>query len=84
MLEILKKSIKYAKLLNSQTNLLQRDLAPYIYILCYYSRGVWVIFRPYPNEFVQVMGTQNRRVPGQVIKVVHDDCHEQVQHLQCT
>lgn len=55
-----------------------------LYVISYYSRGVWVVFRPYPNKFVQVMSTQNRRVPGQVIEVVHDDCHEQVQHLQCT
>ena len=41
-----------------------------------------VILGPDPDVLVQVMGTQDGRVPGQVLKVVHDDSHKQVQHLQ--
>ena len=38
---------------------------------------------PDSNEFVQMMRTENRRVSSQIVEVVHDDGHEQVQHLMC-
>ena len=40
----------------------------------------WVVFCPYSNKLVQMVSAQNGRVTGEVIKVVHDDSNEQVQH----
>jgi len=45
-----------------------------------FLRSAWVVFRPNCNEFAQMMRPQDWRVSGQVIKVVHDDGHEQVEH----
>lgn len=47
-------------------------------------RGVRIVFRPDPYEFVQMMCTQNRRIPSEIIEIVHDDGYEQVQHLDNT
>lgn len=44
----------------------------------YYSRGVWIVFRPYSDVFVEVMSAQDGGVSRQVVEVVHDDSHEQV------
>ena len=49
------------------------------YLLC-----AWIVFSPYPNELVEVMSSQNRRIACQVIKVVHDDSHEEIQHQKGT
>ena len=46
-----------------------------------YSPGCRVVFSPYSYILVQVMRPQDGRVPCQVLKVVHDDGHKQVQHL---
>ena len=42
--------------------------------------GARVVLGPNPQELVQVVGAQNGRVPGQVVEVVHDDGHEQIEH----
>ena len=47
-------------------------------------RRAWVVFGPDPDELVQVMGSENGRVPSEVIEVVHDDSNEQVQHEEGT
>ena len=46
------------------------------------SGGVRIIFRPHTDIFVQVMGAKNRGVTRQIIKIVHNDSNEQIQHLQ--
>lgn len=46
-----------------------------------HSPGGRVVLGPYPYILVQVMRPQDRGVSGQVLKVVHDDGHEQIQHL---
>ena len=43
--------------------------------------GSGVVLGPNPDKLVQVMRSQDGRVSGQVLKVVHDDRHKQVQHL---
>lgn len=43
-------------------------------------RGTGIVLGPDPDKLVQMMRTQDGRVSGQVVKVVHDDCHEQVEH----
>ncbi len=43
-------------------------------------RCTWVILGPDPEELVQVMGSQDGRVSGEIVEVVHDDSDEQVQH----
>lgn len=43
--------------------------------------GVGVILTPQTNELVQVVRTQDGPISGQVVKVVHDDGHEQVDDL---
>lgn len=45
-------------------------------------RGSWVYLSPLPHKLIQVMGAKDRAVSGQVVKVIHDDRHKQVQHLQ--
>ena len=42
----------------------------------------WIVLSPYSNVLVEVMRSEDRRVTCQVVKVVHDDGHEQIQHLQ--
>jgi len=43
--------------------------------------GVGVVFAPQANKLVQVVRTQDRPISGQVVKVVHDDGHEEVDDL---
>ncbi len=47
-------------------------------------RSTGIIFWPRGDELSQVMGTQNGRVSGQVVEVVHDDGDEQVEHDEWT
>lgn len=46
------------------------------------SRSLWVVLRPDGLELVQVMRAQDGPVPREVVKVVHDDGHEEVDDLQ--
>lgn len=46
--------------------------------------GVGVVFSPYPNELVEMMSAQDRRVPGEVVKIVHNYSNEQIQHKKRT
>lgn len=46
------------------------------------SPGCRVVLGPYSYVLVQVMWPQNRRVSGQVLKIVHDDSHKEIQHLE--
>ena len=41
-----------------------------------------VIFCPDTDKLIQVVRPQDGWVPSQVLKVVHDDGHEQVEHLE--
>ncbi len=41
----------------------------------------WVIFSPDPLEFIKMMRPQDRPITRQVVKVVHDDSHKQVDDL---
>jgi len=47
-----------------------------------YSRSIWVILGPYSDKLVQVVSTQYGRISCQVVKVVHDNSHKEVQHLK--
>lgn len=42
----------------------------------------WVIFSPDSLKLVKVMGSQNWPITRQVVKVVHDDSHKQVDDLR--
>lgn len=42
--------------------------------------STWIIFSPDSDELVKVMSSQYRRVSREIIKVVHDDSNEQVEH----
>lgn len=44
--------------------------------------GLGVVLRPYPFELIQVMRPQDGPVARQVVKVVHDDSHKQVDDLK--
>ena len=44
--------------------------------------GAWVVLRPNSDKLVQVMSSQNGGIACQVIEVVHDDSHEQVEHKE--
>lgn len=48
----------------------------------YHSPGSRVVLSPYPYVLVQMMRPQDRGVSGQVLKIVHDDSHEKIQHLK--
>ena len=41
--------------------------------------GVRVVLAPEADKLVEVVGTQDRPVAGEVVKVVHDDGHEEVE-----
>lgn len=47
-----------------------------------HSLGLGVVLSPDPLELVQVMGPEDGPVPCQVVKVVHDDSHEEVNDLR--
>jgi len=47
-----------------------------VYWLC-----LRVILGPLSDELVEVMWTEDGPVAGEVVEVVHDDCHEQVDYL---
>lgn len=40
------------------------------------SRGVWVVFSPYPNKFIKMMSAEDGWVPRQVIEIIHYDGNE--------
>ena len=44
--------------------------------------GFRVVFRPESNELVKMVRTKNRPITSEVVKIVHDDRHEQVYNLQ--
>ena len=48
----------------------------------YSLRGSGIIFSPNTNELVKMVGTKDRGVPSEVVKVVHDDCHKEVKHKE--
>ena len=39
-----------------------------------------IVFCPDPDKLVQMVSTQDGTVSGEVVEVVHDDGHEQVEH----
>ncbi len=41
-----------------------------------------VVFCPDPNELVEMVRAKNGGIPGQVVKVVHDDSDEKIEHLE--
>ena len=43
------------------------------------SFGIRIVFTPQPDKLVEMVGAQNGPIPGQVVKVVHDDGDEQVE-----
>ena len=45
------------------------------------SRCPRIVLRPNSYKLVQVMWTQNGLVSSQILKVVHDDGHKEIQHL---
>lgn len=47
-----------------------------------HSLGLGVVLSPDPFELIQVMGPEDGPVPCQVVKVVHDDSHEEVNDLR--
>ena len=44
--------------------------------------GFRVVFRPESNKLVKMVRTKNRPITSEVVKIVHDDGHEQVYNLQ--
>lgn len=42
--------------------------------------GVRIVLGPDPHELVEMMRAQDRRVPREVIEIVHDDGDEEIQH----
>lgn len=43
-----------------------------------------IILGPDPDELIEVVGAEDGGVPREVIKVVHDDRHEQIEHEEAT
>ena len=43
--------------------------------------GFWVVLRPLSDKLVEVMWAKNGPVASEVVEVVHDDRHEQVDNL---
>jgi len=43
--------------------------------------GFWVVLGPLSDELVEMMWSKNWPVSREVVKVVHDDRHEQVDNL---
>lgn len=41
---------------------------------------MWVILGPNADIFVEVMRSENRRIPREIIKVVHDDGDKEIEH----
>ena len=44
-------------------------------------RSGWIVISPDSNVLVEVVRSKDRRIASQVVEVVHDDRHEQIQHL---
>ena len=42
--------------------------------------SIWVIFRPKVDKLGQMMRSQNGPITSEIVKVVHDDGNEEVQH----
>ena len=41
--------------------------------------SVWIIFRPETHKLIKMVGAEYGPVSSEVIKVVHDDGHEEVE-----
>ena len=52
-----------------------------VFVLWGYLRGGRVVLSPHTDIFIEMVRTQDGRVPRKVVEVVHDDRNEQVQHL---
>ena len=48
--------------------------------MCHDSHSTWIKVRPCGDELSKVMGPEDGGVPGEVVEVVHDDGHKQVEH----
>ena len=48
------------------------------------SFGIRIVFTPQPDKLVEMVGAQNGPIPGQVVKVIHDDGNEQVENEEGT
>ena len=48
------------------------------------ASGTGVVFRPDPDELVQVVCPEDGGVSRQVVKVVHNHSHEQIEHEEAT
>ena len=42
--------------------------------------GVRVVLAPEPDELVEMVGSENRPISGQVVEVVHDDGDEEIEN----
>ena len=42
--------------------------------------GARVILGPDPDELVKVVGAKDGGVPRKVVKIIHDDSHEEIEH----
>ena len=49
-----------------------------------HSRSAGVEVRPCGDELAQVVGAEDGGVAGEVVEVVHDDGHEEVEHDEAT
>ena len=47
-------------------------------------RGFRVVLGPDTNVLVEMVRSEDRRIASQVVEIVHDYRHEQIQHLHIT
>ena len=48
----------------------------------WYSLCLWVILRPEPHKLIEMVRTEDGPITCEVVKVVHNDSHEQVDDLE--
>ena len=47
-------------------------------------RSSGIIFRPNSDKLIEMMRSQYGSVSRQIVKIIHNDSHKQIQHLQST
>ena len=45
-----------------------------------FASGIRIVLGPYPDKLVEMMSSQDRGIPSEVVEVIHNDGDEQIQH----
>ena len=48
----------------------------------FHSLSFWVVFGPESHELVQMVRPQNGPIASEIVEVIHDDSHKEIDNLK--